>query len=69
MAAQRNHIDLAILVAVLMLMVLSLGVVYSASSTWAMVKYNESGKLLGSHAVKVLLGFLAIFLFMHIDYR
>lgn len=66
---QRNHIDLTTLVAVLMLMVLSLGVVYSASSTWAMAKYNESGKLLGNHAVKVLLGFLAIFVFMHIDYK
>jgi cell division protein FtsW len=67
--AQRNHIDLAILICVLMLMVLSLGVVYSASSTWAMAKFGESGRLLESHATKVFVGFCAIFLFMNIDYN
>jgi cell division protein FtsW len=65
---QRNHIDIVTLIAVLTLMVLSLGVVYSASSSWAMEKFGESGKLLGSHATKVLLGFLAIFAVMHVDY-
>ena len=34
MRTERNHIDLATLIAVLALMTLSLGVVYSASSTW-----------------------------------
>ena len=57
MTRQRNHIDLMTLLAVLTLMVLSLGVVYSASATWAMVKWGESDRLLGSHALKVLLGF------------
>jgi cell division protein FtsW len=66
---QRNHIDLPILVAALVLMVLSLGVVYSASSTWALEKFGESGKLLGNHSAKVLLGFAAIFIFMNIDYK
>ena len=69
MGRQRNHIDLATLIAVLILMVLSLAVVYSASSTWALEKFGESGKLLGSHATKVLLGFLAILIFMNIDYK
>jgi cell division protein FtsW len=69
MRTERNHIDLAILIAVLVLMVLSLGVVYSASSTWALLKLGSSEKLLGSHALKVLLGFAAIFVFMQIDYR
>jgi len=69
MKTQRNHIDLATLIAVLVLMTLSLGVVYSASSTWALEKFGESGKLLGSHALKVLAGFAMIFVFMHIDYR
>ncbi len=69
MARQRNHIDLATLIAVLVLMVVSLAVVYSASSTWALEKFGESGKLLGSHATKVLLGFLAILIFMNIDYK
>ncbi len=66
---QRNHIDLWTLFAVLALMVLSLGVVYSASATYAQEKWGESGHLLGSHAVKVLVGFLAMLLFMHVDYH
>jgi cell division protein FtsW len=65
---QRNHIDLTILIAVLILMVIGLAVVYSASSTWAWERYGESGRLLESHAVKVLAGFLGIFVFMNIDY-
>ena len=69
MKARRNHIDLATLLAVLVLMVLSLGVVYSASSTWALEKFGESGRLLGSHAMKIIAGFVAIFAFMNIDYK
>ena len=69
MRQERNHIDLACFLAVLTLMVLSLGVVYSASSTWALDRLGESGKVLGSHAIKVLLGFGAIFVFMQIDYH
>ncbi len=69
MATRRNHIDLITLIAVLTLMVLSLGIVYSASSTWAMQKFGDSGKLLGSHATKVLAGFMAIFVMMNIDYK
>ena len=69
MKTRRNHIDLMLLVAVLMLMVLSLGVVYSASSSWAMARWGESGHFLGRHAIKVLLGFIMIFFFMQVDYH
>ncbi len=69
MKPERNHIDLSVLISVLILMVLSLGVVYSASSTWSLEKYGESGKLLGSHAIKILAGFGAILLFMKVDYK
>jgi len=69
MRKQGNHIDLLTLIAVLTLMVLSLGVVYSASSTWAMEKFGTSGRLLESHATKVLLGFMALFIVMQIDYK
>lgn len=65
---RRNHIDLATLTAVLVLMVLSLGVVYSASSTWAYEKFGESSKLLNSHAIKILLGIAAMFIGINIDY-
>jgi cell division protein FtsW len=67
--SQRNHIDLATLVTVLILMILSLGVVYSASSTWAMEKFGESNRLLNLHAMKVLLGLVALFIGMTIDYK
>lgn len=69
MRTERNHIDLVTLIAVLTLMVMSLGVVYSAGSTWADVKWEGSGKLLVMHAAKVMLGLVAIFVVMHIDYR
>lgn len=67
--AQRNHIDLPMLIAVLTLMVLSLGVVYSASATWAMEKFGASNRLFNLHALKVLLGLVALFVGMTIDYR
>lgn len=67
--SQRNHIDLPTLIVVLTLMVLSLGVVYSASSTWALEKFGESNRLLNLHAMKVLLGLVALFFGMTIDYR
>ena len=66
---ERNHIDLWTLFPVLALMVLSLGVVYSASATYALEKWGESGHMLGSHAVKVLAGFLAMLAFMNVDYH
>lgn len=69
MRSQRNHIDLPVFVAVMILMVLSLGVVYSASSTWALEKFGESGHLLGSHAVKVLAGLAMMFVFMNVNYK
>ncbi len=67
--SQRNHIDLPALVVVLTLMVMSLGVVYSASATWALEKFGESNRLLNLHALKVLLGIVALFVGMTIDYK
>jgi len=66
---QRNHIDLVTLVAVLILMVLSLGVVYSASATWALEKLGASNRLLNLHILKVLLGLVALFAGMMINYN
>lgn len=67
--SQRNHIDIWTLIVVLTLMVLSLGVVYSASATWAMEKFGASNRLLNLHALKVLLGLVALFVGMSIDYK
>ena len=66
---QKNHIDIATLVVVLILMVFSVGVVYSASSTWATQHVGASGKMLGNHALKVMVGFFFLFVTMQVDYR
>jgi cell division protein FtsW len=67
--SQRNHIDIWTLAAVLILMVMSVGIVYSASSYYAQQKWGASGLLLGKHAMKVVFGFLLLFVAMQVDYR
>lgn len=66
---QKNHIDLITLIAALFLMVMSVGIVYSASSSYALQRWGESGRLLGSHAAKVIAGFLVMFVAMQVDYH
>lgn len=65
----HNHIDIATLIAVLTLMLLSLGIVYSASASYALAKYGESERMLVSHAIKVFLGMIGIFVGMRLDYH
>ncbi len=65
----RNHIDLLTLLCVLALMAMSLGVVYSASSTYAQMRWGESDRLLERHAVKVLAGFVLMLAAMRFDYH
>jgi len=69
MSEQKNHIDLPLLMCVLTLMALSVGVVYSASAAWSLRRYGESEYLLNSHAFKILLGVIALFVGMGITYR
>ena len=69
MLRRHNHIDLTTLIAVLTLMLLSLGVVYSASASYALAKYGESEKMLASHAIKVLLGITGMLIATKIDYH
>jgi len=66
---RRNHIDLPLLTVVLLLMVLSLGIVYSASATWALEKFGEAESLLNAHLIKVLLGIAALFAGMFMPYK
>lgn len=68
MKPQRNYIDLATLTCVLVLMVISLGVVYSASSTFSLQKWGSNSKLMTLHVIKVLISFVVIFVFMNINY-
>jgi cell division protein FtsW len=65
----RNHIDFLTLFSVLTLMMLSLGIVYSASATIALHKYGESEQMLESHAIKVFAGLIFLFIGMKVDYH
>ncbi len=67
--SQRNHIDRLVLFVVLLLMVASIVVVYSASSTWAFQKLGSASGLVNKHIAKVLIGIVAIFIGMNIDYH
>jgi cell division protein FtsW len=69
MKKKRNHIDIVILIVVLVLMVLSIGAVYSASAAWALERTGNPGKLMTNHVVSVLIGIMALFIFMNIPYR
>ncbi|MDD8018215.1 MAG: putative peptidoglycan glycosyltransferase FtsW [Bacteroidota bacterium] len=69
MASQRNHIDRITLFVVLILMVMSTFVVYSASSTWAMQKMQSSSGLVNKHIIKILIGLVAMFFAINIDYK
>lgn len=65
----RNHIDFATLVAVLALMLFSIGIVYSASATLAFRKWDDSEHVLVKHVVKIALAMAAMFVMMRFDYH
>lgn len=64
-----NYIDLTTLICVVLLMSISVLVVYSASTSWAMQKFGESEKLLTSHVLKIFLALIALFVGMNINYQ
>jgi cell division protein FtsW (lipid II flippase) len=61
MASRRNHIDIATLIIVLALMVVSVGVVYSASAELAYKRFDNMDHYLDLHAIKILLSIAALF--------
>ncbi len=69
MASDKNHIDRATLFVVLILMVASTVVVYSASSTWAMQKMQSASGLVNKHIAKILIGLVAMFFAINMDYK
>jgi len=62
-------IDIWILIPVLLLLIFSIGVVYSASSDYSFVHYKDANQMFKLHIVKVFLGIFLIFFFAKIDYR
>jgi len=69
MALEKNHIDRITLFVVLILMVASTVVVYSASSTWAMQKMQSASGLVNKHITKILIGLVVMFVAINIDYK
>lgn len=68
MEARINKIDLWILIPILVLIAFSLGVVYSASSSWSVKINGDSSYLFRNHLLRAGLGVVMIFLFSRIDY-
>lgn len=69
MTKTSGHIDWYILLSVVGLMLFSVAFVYSASSSFSMIKFGSSEKLFWNHAFRVLIGLAAIILFSRIDYH
>lgn len=65
---RRNHIDVWLLIVVLALMVVSLGVVYSASAEWSYKRFETQSHYLDLHAIKTLLSIAALFIGVSIPY-
>ncbi|MCX6160349.1 MAG: FtsW/RodA/SpoVE family cell cycle protein [Ignavibacteriae bacterium] len=66
---KEHRIDIWILAPVILLIVFSLGVVYSASSDYAMSRFGDSNYLFKQHLTKVAMSVVLIFIFAKIDYR
>ncbi|MDP2207956.1 MAG: putative peptidoglycan glycosyltransferase FtsW [Bacteroidota bacterium] len=64
-----NYADLPTLLCVLVLLAFGVLVVYTASSTWAAKKFEDSEHLLNEHVWKVLIAVGCIFLGMNVDYK
>jgi cell division protein FtsW len=69
MQTQRSHIDILLILAVLVLLAASLGIVYSASSSIAYEKWKSSSHLLTLHLVKVVLAIGVMIIASKIPYR
>lgn len=64
-----NRIDLWILIPVLVLITFSIGVVYSASSSWSVKLNGDSSFLFKNHLIRAIIGICMIFMFSRINYR
>jgi cell division protein FtsW len=70
MKPRTGHIDLPLFLAVLALMMFSIGVVYSASVAISGVKHGgDVNYLFRSHAIRVVLGVAALFVGMRVHYH
>lgn len=65
----KNRIDILILIAVFVLMIFSIGAVYSASASFSQDKFQDSLYLFKQHLVKVVFSIVAMFILAKMDYR
>ena len=68
MEGRVNKIDLWILIPILALITFSLGVVYSASSSWSVKISGDSAYLFRNHLLRAVGGVFLIFVFSRINY-
>lgn len=66
---RTSKIDLWILIPILVLITFSLGVVYSASSSWSVKLSGDSSYLFRNHLIRAMAGIVCMFVFSRIDYR
>lgn len=66
---EPSNIDWLILLPIAGLLMFSVAFVYSASASFAAVKYGSSEELVWNHAAKVLIGLVLMIVFAKIDYR
>lgn len=64
----KNKIDVWVLLPVLLLMIFSVGAVYSASSSFALEKFQDSNYLFKQHVIKIIFSIAVIFIVARIDY-
>ena len=64
-----NREDRVLLVIVMLLILIGILMVYSSSSFRGAEKYNDSMQFLKSHAVRVAIGLVFLYLFSRIDYH
>jgi len=66
---QRDHIDWLILLPIAALLLFSVAFVYSASASFAAVKFGSSEQLFWNHAIRIIIGIVLMIAFARIDYH
>ncbi|MFM8472264.1 MAG: FtsW/RodA/SpoVE family cell cycle protein, partial [Candidatus Kapaibacterium sp.] len=69
MNQDRPHIDYAVLLSVVALMLFSIAFVYSASASFAGVRLGSSEKLFASHVIRVGVAFFLMLFMTKVDYH
>ena len=69
MKKYAGHIDWYILLTVLGMMLFSIAFVYSASSSYAELKWDDPDKLFWNHSIRIFIGIFLMFIFSRVDYH